>query len=115
MLQQSYKMFEYKESSETNVWRWQELSITPVYVTREAQQYHAVKTTSSVYKKMQFDSMKRGQRQAPHEEDSSFKETQSQRRFVEPKKMQPVMEPVKQWVQDVTSTTKNKNTSPEKK
>ena len=51
MLQESYKMFEYKESNETNVWRWQELSITPVYVAREAQQCHVVKPTSSVYKK----------------------------------------------------------------
>ena len=51
MLQEIYKMFEYKDSSETNGWRWQELSITPVYVARVAQQCYAVKTTSSAYKK----------------------------------------------------------------
>ena len=45
--------------------------------------------------KMQSDPKKMQQIQALHKEDPSIKEVQSQRRYVEPKKMQPVMQPVK--------------------
>ena len=46
-------------------------------------------------RKIQSDPEKRQQMQASQKEDSSFKEVQSHRRYVEPKMIQPVMQPVK--------------------
>ena len=64
-------------------------------MAREAQQCHVAKQPAVYTGKLQSDPMKRQQMQALQKEDSIFKEVQSQRRYVEPKKMQPVIQPVK--------------------
>ena len=81
---------------------------TPVYVAPEAQQYRVVKTPSSVYKKDAIWPKEEATDTISPDRSFKFKEVQSQRRFVEPKKMQPVMWQEENWVQDVTITTKAK-------
>ena len=46
-------MFNEKESSETNAWWWQELSICLVYTASEAKKCCVVNRTNNVYKKLQ--------------------------------------------------------------